>query len=258
MGLYVFFKTVCDYYGLVPEDNYTIPAEAEGVEPNPDSRSSLPPMILKREPSEPGAEEDNSTMAEGVTDHTLSTAGTTKRHRHSPSVGATAISMVVEEAEEEDDSKEQTRPVSQIFESTPKDNDGAEGGETAEPTAEAEAEAAASAANVPDADPAEDVPEKQSASNEAKADPAPRTEEKQSVDEEASKDAEEAKTADANVPDTESTDADEVKEDVTDGGEAQKSKASTTAAMDSETVEKKADTATEASDKPAEDTKPEG
>jgi hypothetical protein len=258
MGLYVFFKTVCDYYGLVPEDNYTIPAEAEGVEPNPDSRSSLPPMILKREPSGPGAEEDNSTMAEGVTDHTLSTAGTTKRHRHSPSVGATAISMVVEEAEEEDDSKEQTRPVSQIFESTPKDNDGAEGGETAEPTAEAEAEAAASAANVPDADPAEDVPEKQSASNEAKADPAPRTEEKQSVDEEASKDAEEAKTADATAPDTESTDADEVKEDVTDGGEAQKSKASTTAAMDSETVEKKADTATEASDKPAEDTKPEG
>jgi hypothetical protein len=23
-GLYIFFKTVCDYYGLIPEDNYTI------------------------------------------------------------------------------------------------------------------------------------------------------------------------------------------------------------------------------------------
>ncbi|KAJ5974466.1 hypothetical protein N7481_011676 [Penicillium waksmanii] len=31
-GLYVFFKTVCDMYNLIPEDNYTIPAEAEGLD----------------------------------------------------------------------------------------------------------------------------------------------------------------------------------------------------------------------------------
>ena len=29
-GLYIFFKTVCDVYQLIPEDNYTIPLEAEG------------------------------------------------------------------------------------------------------------------------------------------------------------------------------------------------------------------------------------
>ncbi|KAI9848850.1 MAG: MOB member 4, phocein [Sclerophora amabilis] len=31
-GLYVFFKTVCDNYHLIPEDNYTVPPEAEGLE----------------------------------------------------------------------------------------------------------------------------------------------------------------------------------------------------------------------------------
>ncbi|KAI9882120.1 MAG: hypothetical protein M1823_006133 [Watsoniomyces obsoletus] len=40
-GLYVFFKTVCDLYQLIPEDNYTIPAEAEGVvENNNNSRGN--------------------------------------------------------------------------------------------------------------------------------------------------------------------------------------------------------------------------
>ena len=119
-GLYVFFKTVCDVYGLIPEDNYTIPAEAEGIEPPPESRSSLPPLILKREPSEPGPlDSDSSTVIEGFSDHSLSTAGTTKRHRHSPSVGATAVHTVVEENEEEDEQpREQPRPITQIFDST--------------------------------------------------------------------------------------------------------------------------------------------
>ncbi|CAD0043626.1 unnamed protein product [Aureobasidium pullulans] len=31
-GLYLLFKTVCDEYRLIPEDNYTIPPEAEGIE----------------------------------------------------------------------------------------------------------------------------------------------------------------------------------------------------------------------------------
>ena len=32
-GLYVFYKTVCDAYQLIPEENYTIPPEAEGLPP---------------------------------------------------------------------------------------------------------------------------------------------------------------------------------------------------------------------------------
>ncbi|KAF2242838.1 Mob1/phocein [Trematosphaeria pertusa] len=110
-GLYILFKTVCDVYGLIPEDNYTIPPEAEGAEPSTATAPMPPPLILKREPSGPGPlESDNSTVIEGG-DHTLSTAGTTKRHRHSPSVGATSVSTVVEEneeeAQEEDSAKEE-------------------------------------------------------------------------------------------------------------------------------------------------------
>ncbi|KAF2019484.1 Mob1/phocein [Aaosphaeria arxii CBS 175.79] len=102
-GLYILFKTVCDVYGLIPEDNYTIPPEAEGDSVEPTSNAPTP-LILKREPSGPGPEDMGNSSVIEVGDHTLSTAGTTKRHRHSPSVGATAVSTVVEENEEEDDS----------------------------------------------------------------------------------------------------------------------------------------------------------
>ena len=124
-GLYVFYKTVCDVFGLIPDDNYTVPAEAEGIEPPTESRSSIPPLILKREPSEPGPQDsDSSTLVESVPDHTLSTAGTTKRHRHSPSVGATSVHTVVEENEEEEERPTlESRPVTQIFESANEEDD---------------------------------------------------------------------------------------------------------------------------------------
>ncbi|KAI4907130.1 hypothetical protein J4E90_010025 [Alternaria incomplexa] len=117
-GLYIFYKTVCDVYGLVPEDNYTIPPEAEGIEPSTEVKPSAPPLIMKREPSDSTSEISSNTLADGMSDHSLSTAGTTKRHRHSPSVGATAVQTVVEENEEEEERPVlQARPVTQIFES---------------------------------------------------------------------------------------------------------------------------------------------
>jgi hypothetical protein len=142
-GLYIFFKTVCDVYGLIPEDNYTIPPEAEGIEPPTENTSSLPPLILKREPSDSGPQEtESSGIIEGLSEHTLSTAGTTKRHRHSPSVGATSVTTVVEEAEEEEDqsTKANARPVTQIFESTPEEAEEVEP-EQSEETMQAEEEA---------------------------------------------------------------------------------------------------------------------
>jgi len=97
-GLYTFFKTVCDVYGLIPADNYTIPPEAEGLE----ASQAAPPTILRREASGSGPQEKEPRSAiEGMADHTLSTAGTTKRHRHSPSVGVTAVQTVMEENEED-------------------------------------------------------------------------------------------------------------------------------------------------------------
>ena len=119
-GLYIFYKTVCEYYDLVQEENYTIPAEAEGIDAPSESGSLIPPLILKREPSGSASyEDDNSTILEGVSDHTLSTAGTTKRHRNSPSVGAMSVSTVVEENEEEEERPTLLRPDTQIFNSTP-------------------------------------------------------------------------------------------------------------------------------------------
>lgn len=150
-GLYIFFKTVCDVYGLIPEDNYTIPPEAEGIEPPTDSTSSMPPLILKREPSDSGPQEkESSAIIEGLSEHTLSTAGTTKRHRHSPSVGATSVTTVVEEAEEEEDqsAKDSLRPVTQMFESTPEEADEVEA-EQPESTTEAASEPKAAEAAAP-------------------------------------------------------------------------------------------------------------
>lgn len=197
-GLYVFFKTVCDYYGLIPEDNYTIPAEAEGIEPATESRS-MPPLILRRESPGSGPEDtDNSTIIDGLADLSLSTAGTTKRHRHSPSVGATAVSTVVEEAEEEEERPQlQSRPVTQIFESTPEDD-----GPAQEESSDAPEVPKESAPAVPEAAPVDDEAEKQSTSEEAKADPTPQIEEKQSGSEAtALSDADDADAPDANVSD---------------------------------------------------------
>ncbi|KAL1598870.1 hypothetical protein SLS60_008013 [Paraconiothyrium brasiliense] len=105
-GLYILFKTVCDAYGLIPEDNYTIPPEAEGLDVS-EEPTKAPPMILKRDSSGPGPLDSENTSVIEAGDHTLSTAGTTKRHRHSPSVSATSVSTVLEESEEEEPEQKQ-------------------------------------------------------------------------------------------------------------------------------------------------------
>jgi hypothetical protein len=90
-GLYVFFKTVCDVYNLIPEDNYTVPPEAEGLEPVSEP-AAKPPSIMKRAQDEP----------EPLLKAPTADAATTKRHRHTPSVGSESITTVLEDPEEED------------------------------------------------------------------------------------------------------------------------------------------------------------
>jgi hypothetical protein len=191
-GLYVFYKTVCDVYGLVPEDNYTIPSEAEGIEPAAEPKPAAPPLIMKREPSDSGSQISDNTLVEAMSDHTLSTAGTTKRHRHSPSVGATSVQTVVEESEEEEYRPIlNPRPVTQIFESTPEDAEEDEGDITAiedsdeaeeddEDEADSDPETAEEAV-VPEAKDAVDQTEKQAADEET-AGPASAEEEEQTED----------------------------------------------------------------------------
>jgi hypothetical protein len=269
-GLYMFFKTVCDHYGLIPADNYTIPSEAEGLEPDTETRSSIPPLILKREPPGPGLEDsDNISIIDGLTDHNLSTAGTTKRHRHSPSVGATAVSTVVEESEEEEDQpKELLRPVTQLFELTPKEETAADSEEDEEEEEEEEEEedsdeAEANGAEEPTSallSVPDDETQKQSASEDAKADPTPEIEEKgkEKENEEAGNtpsDADEANAAEVDTVDTTSADAKEAADVSTESEDVPKAAESATTATEPETKKTDAKPATIPDDPPADDAK---
>ncbi|KAK1993500.1 Mob1/phocein family protein [Colletotrichum falcatum] len=102
-GLYVFFKTVCDMYDLLPAENYKLPPEAEGLETatavpdaNGGDRKQLPMSIIKSSHhGEGGAQEEDNFQPVGRT--------ATRRHvRASPSVGS-AVTTVVEAEEEESD-----------------------------------------------------------------------------------------------------------------------------------------------------------
>ncbi|KAG9533606.1 Mob1/phocein, partial [Aureobasidium melanogenum] len=96
-GLYLLFKTVCDEYRLIPEDNYTIPPEAEGIETTPIATRAAP-SILQRDPADP----------EPAGNVTLATGNTTKRHRHTMSHDrSVSVSTVIHEEVEEDEDGEQ-------------------------------------------------------------------------------------------------------------------------------------------------------
>lgn len=94
-GLYVFFKTVCDSYDLLPAENYKLPPEAEGLESasaaaesmERGKKDSVPTPTIK-----PPPDEENFPPA---------TRTNTRRHiRGSPSTGS-AVTTVVE-ADEDD------------------------------------------------------------------------------------------------------------------------------------------------------------
>ncbi|UKZ60391.1 uncharacterized protein TrAtP1_001671 [Trichoderma atroviride] len=100
-GLYVFFKTVCDLYDLLPAENYKLPPEAEGLEAHPEfdvnaSSRAQPPQILKPSASQTGASEGDEDGLHGSVNRT-----NTRRHiRSSPSTGSSVTTVM--EAEEED------------------------------------------------------------------------------------------------------------------------------------------------------------
>ncbi|KAL8662391.1 MAG: hypothetical protein Q9168_008266 [Polycauliona sp. 1 TL-2023] len=95
-GLYIFFKTVCDVYNLLPHDSYTIPPDAEGIssseeESNEFDRSS------NRNP-----DNDLSKGEETEATTTISTGATTRRHKHTPSTGS-AVTTIAEGLEDDDE-----------------------------------------------------------------------------------------------------------------------------------------------------------
>jgi hypothetical protein len=129
-GLYVFFKTVCDVYQLIPADNYTIPAEAEGEEAAAaaaelaarskaegsdqveedaylSSGSAAPAPSILRRPAEQAHIVDASAGSNTV----VAAGGAARRHRRELSKTTPGVvETVVEEAEEDEDHSESSRP----------------------------------------------------------------------------------------------------------------------------------------------------
>ena len=115
-GIYTLFKTVCDVYGLIQEDNYTIPPEAEGLPSKADMEHHRQEKAVMQKPGDDEAEEDPIT---------LPVAGaTTRRHKHTPSVGS-AVGTIAEGEEDESESpvKDKSGPLAQISNAAEKKDD---------------------------------------------------------------------------------------------------------------------------------------
>ena len=95
-GLYIFFKTICDVYALIPEENYTIPPEAEGLAAKEDEPQPSKTLLKKA----PQSDQEATPAKDADTTTLVSTGATTRRHKHTPSVGSTVTT--IQEGDEED------------------------------------------------------------------------------------------------------------------------------------------------------------
>ncbi|KAF6224780.1 hypothetical protein HO133_009974 [Letharia lupina] len=106
-GIYTLFKTVCDVYGLIQEDNYTIPPEAEGLPSKEEIEHDRQEKAgMKKTGDEEGEEDATALQIAGAT---------TRRHKNTPSVGS-AVGTIAEGEEDESESpvKEKAGPLAQI------------------------------------------------------------------------------------------------------------------------------------------------
>lgn len=131
-GLYVFFKTVCDVYQLIPEDNYTIPIEAEGsegdtmetpVERKPADSGKMSLLKKSTENGQSHRGEDDERQATAAID----VAATTRRHKHTPSTGS-HVTTIAESHEEEDEEEQEEQGEEREEESGEEDEEEKESG----------------------------------------------------------------------------------------------------------------------------------
>lgn len=113
-GIYTLFKTVCDVYGLIQEDNYTIPPEAEGLPSKEEMEHDRQERVGMKKIGDEEIEEE-ATQTAGLT---------TRRHKHTPSVGS-AVGTIAEGEEDESESpvKEKAGPLAQISNAAEKKED---------------------------------------------------------------------------------------------------------------------------------------
>ena len=106
-GLYMLFKTVCDVYSLIPEENYTIPPEAEGLTAkNEDQKEKANKAVVK----------EQSDDMDAAT--TLSTGATTRRHKATPSFSS-SVPAIVEGDEDDGKPGSPTKEKSRFPKDTP-------------------------------------------------------------------------------------------------------------------------------------------
>jgi hypothetical protein len=142
-GLYVFFKTVCDLFSLIPEDNYTIPPEAEGpdaVQPKDDEPVESKRLTILRK-------DNDDPFVGGVEsmDPSISTGATTRRHKHSPSTGS-RVTTITESAEDPDEAPQSAAPLRVVMKDSPEPAPVPQPSENTEETQRAAAETADSVA----------------------------------------------------------------------------------------------------------------
>ncbi|KAL6232964.1 hypothetical protein BDW75DRAFT_216446 [Aspergillus navahoensis] len=142
-GLYMFFKTVCDVYHLIPEDNYTVPPEAEGDE------AHQPQHVQEQDEGRRLTilRKDNEFLLpplDQVEPASVSTGSTTRRHKSSPSMGS-RVTTISESAEDNEEPPQQ--PPSKPTSDAPSEPaQSAQGAESQVTVAEVESEGEASEA----------------------------------------------------------------------------------------------------------------
>ncbi|KAG9259272.1 Mob1/phocein [Emericellopsis atlantica] len=103
-GLYVLFKTVCDLYDLLPAENYKLPPEAEGLEApqaEPEPEKSTPTIMKPPQQQQQQSEREHGPSEGSDGAHSFGRTNTRRHIRSSPSTGS-AVTTVMESAEEED------------------------------------------------------------------------------------------------------------------------------------------------------------
>ena len=113
-GLYILYKTVCDVYNLIPEENYTVPPEAEGLDTKASydsrqvsqARSPRSSIVRQGNTIDMPKEQDDGEMATT----TISTGATTRRHKHTPSTGS-FVTTIAEGDEEQPEHADRSVPL---------------------------------------------------------------------------------------------------------------------------------------------------
>lgn len=124
-GLYIFFKTVCDVYDLLPAENYKLPPEAEGLEAADIENSVERKIILQHQTQQqPRQIAQRGALDQTEDDNLVPLRTNTRRHiKSSPSTGS--FVTTVPEADEEDTAADVTSRFRNMHLSNPNASAGA-------------------------------------------------------------------------------------------------------------------------------------